>query len=77
MSSRMGVVTGAAGFLGSHLVDGLLAEGFKVRGVDNLVTGAVRNVAHLEGEPRFDLLETDLSAGLQVPGAVSAVFHLA
>lgn len=77
MSSRRAVVTGAAGFLGSHLVDRLLAGGFEVLGVDNLVTGAARNVAHLQGEPRFEFVEADLSEGLRLPGAVSAVFHLA
>ncbi len=70
-------MTGAAGFIGSHLVDELLAEGFAVLGVDNLCTGAARNLAHLEREPRFEFLEADISDGLRVPGAVAGVFHLA
>jgi dTDP-glucose 4,6-dehydratase len=57
---RRAVVLGAAGFIGSHLVDRLLAEGYAVLGVDNLITGSRRNVAHLARDPRFDLVEADI-----------------
>lgn len=57
---RRAVVLGAAGFIGSHLVDRLLAEGYAVVGVDNLITGNQRNLAHLGREPRFELVEADI-----------------
>ena len=57
---RRVVVTGAAGFLGSHLCDALLAEGHAVIGVDNLLTGNMKNLAHLKREPRFTFLEQDI-----------------
>jgi dTDP-glucose 4,6-dehydratase len=71
------VITGAAGFLGSHLTDRFLADGHEVLGVDNFLTGEPRNVAHLAREPRFDLLEQDVSRGLDVAGRVDGVLHLA
>ncbi len=51
------VITGGAGFLGSHLADRLLADGAEVVCVDNLITGSRRNISHLDGNPRFDLPE--------------------
>ena len=54
------LVTGAAGFLGSHLTDRLLGEGHTVAGVDNLSTGDQENIAHLDGEPRFQFEERDI-----------------
>jgi len=71
------LMSGAAGFIGSHLCDRLIAEGHSVIGLDNLLTGTPRNVAHLEREPRFDLLERDVSAPLDVPGPFDGVLHLA
>ena len=71
------VVTGAAGFLGSHLTDRLLAEGHSVVGIDNLITGARRNLAHLRDEPRFAFLERDVSEPIEVEGEIEGVFHLA
>ena len=70
-------MTGAAGFLGSHLVDRLLGDGHSVLGIDNLITGSTENVAHLEDEPRFDLLEHDVTRYIDVPGDVGAVLHFA
>src|SRR5207244_12319384 len=55
------LVTGGAGFLGSHLCDALLADGHSVIAVDNLVTGRVANIAHLRNEPRFELRELNVS----------------
>jgi dTDP-glucose 4,6-dehydratase len=70
------LVTGAAGFLGSHLTDALLADGHSVLGVDNLCTGSLANVRHLEHEPRFDLIERDICEEFD-PGRVEYVFNFA
>jgi dTDP-glucose 4,6-dehydratase len=71
------VVTGGAGFLGSHLVDALLARGDEVVAVDDLSTGRRANIAHLDGEPRFTFVEADVVEGIPVEGAVDAVLHFA
>jgi dTDP-glucose 4,6-dehydratase len=71
------VVTGGAGFLGSHLCDAIMARGDSVVCVDNLATGRPDNVAHLMGEPGFTFVEADVSSALDVPGPVDAVAHLA
>src|SRR6185312_16149793 len=75
MAQRI-LVTGAAGFLGSHLTDVLLAEGNSVIGVDNLSTGSPANLAHLATEPRFELLEQDICNPFD-PGQVDYVFNFA
>jgi nucleoside-diphosphate-sugar epimerase len=71
------VVTGGAGFLGSHLCDAILARGDSAVCVDNLATGRPDNVAHLMGRPGFTFVEADVSLALDVPGPVDAVAHLA
>ena len=71
------VVTGAAGFLGSHLSDRLIAEGHHVVGLDNLVTGDVRNIAHLMGHERFRFLVHDVTEYIYLDGAVDAILHFA
>jgi dTDP-glucose 4,6-dehydratase len=71
------VVTGGTGFVGSHLVDALLARGAEVVAVDNNVTGTPANVAHLADEPRFTVVEADVSETLPVDGHVDAVLHFA
>jgi dTDP-glucose 4,6-dehydratase len=74
---KTAVVTGAAGFLGSHLTDRLLAEGFRVIGIDNFLTGHHDNISHLSREPRFSFIEQDVTEFLHVAGDVHMVFHFA
>ena len=72
------LITGAAGFLGSHLCDRYLAAGYEVIGLDNFVTGARENLAHLEREPRFDFIEANVSDAVPAPKAkVDGVLHFA
>jgi dTDP-glucose 4,6-dehydratase len=70
------VVTGGAGFLGSHLCDHLVGEGLRVVCVDNLETGSLQNVEHLRGE-NFDFVNHDMTEHLEIDEAVDFVFHLA
>jgi dTDP-glucose 4,6-dehydratase len=76
MAEQRVLVTGAAGFLGSHLCDALLATGARVIGVDNLATGSLANLQHLQREPRFSFEERDICEPLDV-GAVDFVFNFA
>ncbi len=71
------LVTGGAGFIGSHLCDRLLAEGHQVVVVDNLVTGSPDNIAHLGGRDDFRFIKHDVSNFIFIPGKVDAVIHLA
>lgn len=71
------VVTGGAGFLGSHLCDVLIARGEMVVCLDNLSTGRLDNIMHLAGRPEFELAESDVSAGIDVRGPVDVVAHFA
>jgi len=71
------VVTGGAGFLGSHLCDALIARGDEVVAIDNLLTGAVENVEHLFGQDGFSLVRHDVTQFVWVPGEVDAVLHFA
>ena len=71
------VVTGGAGFLGSHLCEALLARGDEVVALDNLSTGRVANIEHLFGQPGFTYVAHDVSTFIWVPGAVDAVLHFA
>jgi len=74
---RRVLVTGGAGFLGSHLCDRLLAEGCRVVAFDNLLTGRMDNVQHLLGDPRFDFEHYDVTNYLYVPGELDAILHFA
>ena len=76
-SSPVSVVTGAAGFLGSHLVDYLLARGHFVVGMDNFSTGAVRNLVHLQGHPSFKFIQQDVTEFIFLDSKVDFVWHFA
>jgi dTDP-glucose 4,6-dehydratase len=76
MSNGRALVTGGAGFLGSHLCDALLAEGYSVIAVDNLLTGRLSNLEHLRHEPRFELREIDICEPFDC-GKIDYVFHFA
>ena len=71
------VVTGGAGFLGSHLCDLLIEKGWEVLCMDNLVTGSDTNVSHLLSHPRFRFVRQDVTRYIEVPGPVDAVLHFA
>ncbi|MFY9752161.1 MAG: UDP-glucuronic acid decarboxylase family protein [Candidatus Acidiferrales bacterium] len=71
------MVTGGAGFLGSHLSDGLIKRGWDVLCLDNLATGANANVAHLRDNSQFELRQQDVTQFIKVDGAVDAVLHFA
>ena len=75
--SLRAVVTGGAGFLGSHLCERLLADGWRVTCVDNLVTGAARNVANLRHHKAFESIQHNVSEPLYLDDAVDAVLHFA
>jgi dTDP-glucose 4,6-dehydratase len=76
MNEKRALVTGGAGFLGSHLCDALLAEGWRVLAVDSLITGRTSNLDHLKNESRFELLEKNINEAFD-PGHVDYVFHFA
>ena len=82
-ASRLGVstlrtvITGGAGFVGSHLCERFLAEGGEVLCVDNLLTGSRLNIDHLAGEPRFEFLQHNISEPLHLDGPVDAILHFA
>jgi dTDP-glucose 4,6-dehydratase len=71
------VVTGAAGFLGSHLSDHLISKGHTVIGLDNLITGSTRNIEHLAGNDKFSFVKHDVTEYVYVSGPVDAVLHFA
>jgi len=71
------LVSGAAGFIGSHLCDRLLQEGYEVVGVDNLITGHERNISHLAGAPHFEFLRQDVTIPFAIAGRFDYVIHAA
>ncbi len=71
------LVTGGAGFVGSHLCERLLSEGYRVVCMDNLVTGSLDNVAHLAGEAHFEYVDHDVTTHIDVPGELDEVYHFA
>lgn len=71
------LVTGGAGFLGSHLCDRLLVEGHTVIAMDNLITGSTDNIAHLAGEERFHFIHHDVTNYIYIKGPLDAILHFA
>ena len=71
------LITGAAGFLGSHLCDRFIAEGYEVLGMDNLITGNMENLEHLIGHPQFTFYNNDVSNFVHVPGELDYILHFA
>ncbi len=76
-TTPVSLVTGGAGFLGSHLCDRLLAEGHQVIAMDNLITGSVHNIAHLAGNKNFKFIRHNVTEYIYLAGAVDYVFHFA
>ena len=71
------LISGAAGFLGSHLCDRFIKDGFKVIGMDNLITGSLKNIEHLFGHPHFEFHKHDVSKYIHVPGELHYILHFA
>ena len=71
------LISGAAGFVGSHLTDLLLSQGHEVVGLDNFITGHRRNIAHLQDNARFKLIQHDVTEPVKIDGAIDQVYHLA
>src|SRR6187399_2547775 len=76
-SGPISVVTGGAGFLGSHLTDRLLAEGHRVIGIDNFITGSTANIEHLAGNENYKFIKHDVSNYIFLPDEVDFIFHFA
>jgi dTDP-glucose 4,6-dehydratase len=74
---RRALVTGGAGFVGSHLCERLLSEGYRVLCMDNLRTGSLENLAHLKGEAHFEYIDHDLTTYTNVPGELDELYHFA
>lgn len=77
MASFRTVITGGAGFIGSHLCDALLSRGHEVVVVDNLLTGSAKNIAHLQGRTDFQFINHDVTRYIDIPGPVDYVLHWA
>ena len=71
------LITGGAGFIGSHLCDRLLADDHDIIAIDNLSTGSEDNIAHLDGHERFSFVKQDVTDYISVAGPLDAVLHLA
>jgi dTDP-glucose 4,6-dehydratase len=71
------LISGAAGFLGSHLTDLLLGQGHEVVGVDNFITGKRQNIAHLKANPAYSFAERDVIEPVDVPGEIDRIYHMA
>jgi len=77
MRKPRALITGGAGFIGSHLCERLLDEGYRVICIDNLRTGSLENIAHLRDEPDFEYLEHDVTTYISYPGTLDEVYHFA
>ncbi len=71
------LITGAAGFLGSHLTDRFLKEGFEVIGMDNFITGSPENIEHLKNNPHFTFIEHDVTRHIEIEGKLDYILHFA
>lgn len=71
------LITGAAGFLGSHLCDRFINEGYKVIAIDNLITGDLKNISHLEKLPQFTFMKHDITERIEINGELDFVLHFA
>ncbi len=71
------LISGGAGFLGSHLTDLLLAQGHEVVGVDNFITGRPENIAHLQSRPRYSFVRHDVTDPLEIVGSLDRIYHMA
>ena len=76
-NSKTVLITGAAGFLGSHLCDRFIAEGFSVLGMDNLITGDLKNIEHLKESEQFTFIHHDVTTFVEVPSPVDYILHFA
>ncbi|RUA33672.1 MAG: SDR family NAD-dependent epimerase/dehydratase, partial [Bacteroidetes bacterium] len=77
MAKERVLITGAAGFLGSHLCDRFIKEGYDVIGMDNLITGSMDNIAHLMGKENFEFYHHDVTKYVHVPGDLKYILHFA
>jgi dTDP-glucose 4,6-dehydratase len=77
MPKKIAVITGGAGFIGSHLCDRLIQEGFKVICLDNLITGKLENIAHLLKNKNFDFIRQDVTKYIKVKGRIDYILHFA
>ena len=71
------LITGAAGFLGSHLCDYFLSKDFKVLGIDNLITGNLNNLSHLESNSNFEFRKIDITQNFKIADSIDYVLHFA
>ena len=76
-SKPVSVITGGAGFLGSHLTDLLMSRGHKVIGLDNLITGNLDNIAHLRSNPDYEFIHLNVTEYIELPGPVNYIWHFA
>jgi dTDP-glucose 4,6-dehydratase len=77
MAEKRILITGAAGFLGSHLCDRFIQEGFHVIAMDNLITGDMRNIEHLSDNPNFEFIFHDVTKHIDIPGKLDFILHFA
>jgi dTDP-glucose 4,6-dehydratase len=77
MSQIKLLITGAAGFLGSHLSDRFINEGYYVIGMDNLITGDLQNIAHLRSNPSFEFINHDVTKYINIEGKLDYILHFA
>ncbi len=77
MAKKRALVTGGAGFIGSHLCEMLLSEGYRIICMDNLRTGSLENIAHLGDDAGFEYVRHDVTTYIDCPGGVDEVYHFA